>query len=60
MLIAAGADVNAKRADGITPMTLADSVKNIDTVAILRKHGGKGQKPQLIQPGQQGHLQGDL
>jgi ankyrin repeat protein len=37
LLIAKGADVNAKGADGKTPLDSADG----ETADLLRKHGGK-------------------
>ena len=39
LLIAAGADVNAKNKNGYTPLDMADDVEGI--AALLRKHGGK-------------------
>jgi ankyrin repeat protein len=40
LLIATGADVNAKDDDGTTPLDMADG----ETVDLLRKHGGKTKK----------------
>ncbi len=40
LLIANGADVNAKGADGKTPLDSADG----ETADIIRKHGGKTKK----------------
>ena len=39
--LAAGADVNAKRNDGKTPLDLTISYKRPETAELLRKHGGK-------------------
>ncbi|MDP6307252.1 MAG: ankyrin repeat domain-containing protein, partial [Verrucomicrobiota bacterium] len=39
LLIANGADVNAKDGDGFTPLDLATNNKEI--ADLLRKHGGK-------------------
>ena len=36
--LAAGANVNAKDDDGLTPM---DRFRDEETAALLRKHGGK-------------------
>ena len=41
LLIAKGADVNAKRNDGETPLDLAIGRKHPETASLLRKHGGK-------------------
>ncbi len=41
LLIAEGANVNAKDERGKTPLDLAIQVKNPKTAALLRKHGGK-------------------
>ena len=41
LLIAEGADVNAKDERGKTPLDLAIQVKNPKTADLLRKHGGK-------------------
>ena len=41
LLIAKGADVNAKIEDGKTPLDLAIHLKRTETAALLRKHGGK-------------------
>jgi ankyrin repeat protein len=46
LLIAEGADVNAKRSEsdwfkGQTPLDLAIQVKNTEVADLLRKHGGK-------------------
>ena len=38
LLIAKGADVNAKDDDGTTPLDMADDKETAD---LLRKHGGK-------------------
>ena len=38
LLIAAGADLNAKDDDGTTPLDMADDKEIAD---LLRKHGGK-------------------
>ncbi|MDC0319277.1 ankyrin repeat domain-containing protein [Verrucomicrobia bacterium] len=42
LLISRGADVNAKGKIGITPLDLAS--RQPETVALLRKHGGKTKK----------------
>ena len=42
LLIAEGADVNAKGADGEwTPLDWAEETNNKETADLLRKHGGK-------------------
>jgi len=41
MLIANGADVNAKMNDGQTPLDWAISNDHTETANLLRKHGGK-------------------
>ena len=41
LLIAEGADVNAKTGDGETPLGLAIRFKHPETADLLRKHGGK-------------------
>jgi ankyrin repeat protein len=41
LLIAKGADVNAKIEDGKTPLDLAISFRQTETADLLRKHGGK-------------------
>ncbi|SVD82708.1 uncharacterized protein METZ01_LOCUS435562, partial [marine metagenome] len=41
LLIAKGADVNAKIEDGKTPLDLAIHLKRTETADLLRKHGGK-------------------
>jgi ankyrin repeat protein len=41
LLIAKGADVDAKNVDGETPLDLAISRKHPETADLLRKHGGK-------------------
>jgi len=41
LLIAKGADVNAKDDDGATPLDMADDKETAD---LLRKHGGKTAK----------------
>ena len=41
LLIAAGADMNAKDDDGETPLDLANSYDKTETANLLRKHGGK-------------------
>tara|TARA_B110000438_G_scaffold168089_1_gene160726 strand:- start:741 stop:893 length:153 start_codon:yes stop_codon:yes gene_type:complete len=40
-LIAEGADVNAQRDDGETPLDWAIEFKETEISALLRKHGGK-------------------
>ena len=44
LLIAKGADVNAKTADGETPLYLAIQFREPETAGLLRKHGGKTKK----------------
>ena len=45
LLIANGADVNAKDEDGLTPLDIATHPENpndtAETADLLRKHGGK-------------------
>ena len=41
LFIANGADVNAKGADGRTPLDWAIKYKRTEIAALLRKHGGK-------------------
>jgi ankyrin repeat protein len=41
LLIAAGANVNAKADDGETPLDEAINLENTKTADPLRKHGGK-------------------
>jgi hypothetical protein len=41
LLIAKGADVNAKDDDGKTPLNWAIDFKKTETADLLRKHGGK-------------------
>ena len=41
LLIAKGADVNAKRDDGKTPLDVAIGRKRTETADLLRKHGAK-------------------
>jgi ankyrin repeat protein len=41
MLIAAGADVNAKDDEGDTPLDSAILAKQTEIIDLLRKHGGK-------------------
>ena len=41
LLIAAGADVNAKVNDGRTPLDWAIKYKQTEIADLLRKHGGK-------------------
>ena len=41
LLIAKGADVNAKDEYGYTPLDSAIERKHPETIALLRKHGGK-------------------
>ncbi len=43
-LLAAGADVNAKRDDGVNPVMLAESNKLFRTVDLLKEHGAKSPK----------------
>ena len=44
LLIAEGADVNAKGDDGNTPLGTAILFKRTEIADLLRKHGGKGKK----------------
>jgi len=44
LLITKGADVNAKRSDGSTPLDRAIRLGQTETAAFLRKHGGKSGK----------------
>ena len=41
LLIANGADVNSKDEDGQTPLDWAIQFKESETIALIRKHGGK-------------------
>ena len=41
LLIAKGADVNAKDDGGMTPLAVAIHFKHPETADLLRKHGGK-------------------
>jgi ankyrin repeat protein len=41
LLIANGADVNAKNKGGRTPLDSAIAFKHTETADLLRKHGGK-------------------
>ena len=41
LLIAEGADVNAKVNDGRTPLDFATDEKQTEIADLLRKHGGK-------------------
>ena len=41
LLIAAGADVNAKRTGGATPLDMTVEADHTETADLLRKHGGK-------------------
>ena len=41
LLITAGADVNAKDANGRTPLDWAIAFEHSETADLLRKHGGK-------------------
>ena len=41
LLIEKGADLNAKDEDGGTPLDVAIQFKELETVDLLRKHGGK-------------------
>jgi len=41
LLIANGADVNAKTDAGVTPLDDAIGRKHSETIDLLRKHGGK-------------------
>ena len=41
LLIAKGADVNAKDEDGRTPLDATSVFNKAETAALLRKHGGK-------------------
>ena len=42
LLIAEGADVNAKTNDGKTPLDLSIKLNLNETADLLRKHGGSG------------------
>ena len=44
LLIAKGANVNAKDERGKTPLDLAVQVKNTEVANLLRKHGGKAKQ----------------
>ena len=39
LLLLNGANVNAARSDGPTPLALAESAENYDMVKLLRSHG---------------------
>ena len=41
LLIASGADVNAIKIDGMTPLDMATFGSQNETIDLLRKHGGK-------------------
>jgi ankyrin repeat protein len=41
LLITNGADVNAKDADGFTPLDTAINSQHTEIADLLRKHGGK-------------------
>ena len=41
LLIAAGADVNAKDQNDYTPLDFANRLKHTEIADLLRKHGGK-------------------
>ena len=41
LLIAEGADVNAKNSAGLTPLDKATNKNNYEIADLLRKHGGK-------------------
>ena len=41
LLIAKGADVNAKAESGATPLDVAIEQNQTETAELLRKHGGK-------------------
>ena len=47
LLIARGADVNAKDEDGDTPLDWAISYKRTEIADLLRKHGGKAKAPDI-------------
>jgi ankyrin repeat protein len=44
LLIAKGADLNAKDVDGWTPLDVAIEFKELETADLFRKHGGKTKK----------------
>ena len=44
LLIAKGADVNAKDEDGRTPLDATSVFNKTETADLLRKHGGKTKK----------------
>ena len=48
LLIAEGANVNAKSRDGYTPLDKASSRKRTETFDLLRKHGGKTRRELII------------
>ena len=44
LLISSGADVNAMKIDGMTPLDMAAFGNHNEIAALLRKHGGKTKK----------------
>ncbi|SVB63313.1 uncharacterized protein METZ01_LOCUS216167, partial [marine metagenome] len=44
LLIAAGADVNAKDQNDYTPLDFANRLKRTEIADLIRKHGGKTKK----------------